>query len=285
MTKILLKIWTYIRYFFVVLFRDFYFLFKTKLPLGFRLWFPFCKYYSLILFFLTRKKEIYYFGNKFVFDNWTTSCTLQMYPNEVRYKILENIDSEVKHVLDIGGNIGQFSVTAKKFLPHSEICIFEPNKVPFSLLEKNVKNLKNIYLYPYGVGSDGVHEFFYVNGMTATGSAVKGNADFSPIRKGQKMDLIKDSVEFVSDIKAVTGRGDFDLIKIDVEGYECDVLKYIKNVKARYLFIEVSGARFKDFSHSDLFSIVEKKFGSFDIVYQSGVTLGLKHFDVLLKIK
>ncbi len=279
-----MRVFIFIRYVFVVLGRDFYYLFKSKLPLSFRFFFPFCKYYSLILFFLTRRKVVYYLGNWLWFDNWTVPLSIQAYPAEIKYKILENVESEVRHILDIGGNIGQFSISAKSFLPHAEVFVFEPNAVPFKLLKKNVKNLKNIYLYPYGVGKEGVHEFFYVENMTAVGSVLKENAVSSPIRNGKKLDLIKAKVEFVSDIKAVTSRSDFDLIKIDVEGYEYDVLKYIENVKTKYLFIEVSGSRVKAFSHSNLFSMVEKKFGAFDVVYQSHATVSLGTFDVLLKI-
>lgn len=280
-----MKITTFVRYVFVVLARDFYCLFKSKLPLSFRLFFPFCKYYSLFLFFLTGKKQIYYLGNKFLFDNWTGCCTIQMYPIEVAYNILGNTDGNIKSVLDIGGNVGQFSITMKKFLPEAELFVFEPNGAPFALLKENIKNLTNIHPYEYGIGNDGVHDFFYVEGMTAVGSVFKENAAFSPTRQVKKLSIVKGKVKFVSDIKAVTERSHFDLIKIDVEGYEHDVLKYIKNVKARYIFIEVSAARFKTFAHSKLFSTIEKKFGHFDVVYQSTVTVNLKHFDVLLKFK
>lgn len=279
-----MRTFIFIRYIFVVLGRDFYYLLKSKLPLSFRIFFPFCKYYSLTLSFLTKKKVLYYLGNWLWFDNWTIPLSIQAYPMEIKYKILENIKLEVKHILDIGGNIGQFSITAKNFLPHAEIFVFEPNSIPFKLLKNNVKNLKNIHLYPYGVGSDGVHDFFYVENMTAVGSVVKENATFSRIREKNKLNLVKGRVEFVSDIKAVTGRNNFDLVKIDVEGYEYDVLKYIENIKTKYLFIEVSGSRTKSFSHSDLFLMVEKKFGSFDVVYQSNTTVTYGTFDVLLKI-
>ena len=61
-----------------------------------------------------------------------------------RFKYLENI-------VDIGANIGIFSVHAATLFPNIKICAYEPCEEVISDFEKNVKQLK-VEIYPYAVG-------------------------------------------------------------------------------------------------------------------------------------
>ncbi len=63
------------------------------------------------------------------------------------------MDAPPATVLDIGGNLGQFSVTMKHVLgPDAQIDIFEPNGKVFPLLEDNIANLENVRAFNYGLG-------------------------------------------------------------------------------------------------------------------------------------
>lgn len=70
----------------------------------------------------------------------------------------------------------------------------------------------------------------------------------------------------ISDVKNVTGRIEYDLVKVDVEGYELEVLKNLKNISMKYLFTEVSVSRKKTFTHAQFYKVLRDDFGESDIL-------------------
>jgi len=55
--------------------------------------------------------------------------------------------SQIKNVIDVGANIGQFSFTLKSLYPRICISSFEPNKEIYSILTKKLLQIqKSIYL-------------------------------------------------------------------------------------------------------------------------------------------
>lgn len=226
----------------------------------------------------TRKMRINYLGNSVHYDNFVTPLSLQAYPHEITHSILSNAAGhKIKKVLDIGGNIGQFSLTLSHVLKDAaKIDILEPNSEIFDLLQKNTHGKKNIRAFNYGVGKKGTHHIFYTPGKSATGSVFKTNTtDHTKAKKTQ--------IKMVNDIAELTGRDKYDLVKIDVEGYEYQLLEAIKPFKTKLMFLEVSIGRYKDFCHSKLFNLIEKKFGKFDIVHLSSGNSSSNNFDVMLK--
>lgn len=226
----------------------------------------------------THKMRINYLGNSMHYDNFATPLSLQAYPHEITHSILSNAAGQkLKNVLDIGGNIGQFSLTLSHVLEDAaKIDILEPNSEIFELLKKNTHGKKNIRTFNYGVGKKGTQHIFYTPGKSATGSVFKSNTTNHTKAK-------KTKISMVNDISKLTGRSKYDLVKIDVEGYEYQLLEAIKPFKAKLMFIEVSLGRYKDFNHSKLFKLIEKKFGKFDIVHLSGGNSTSNNFDVMLK--
>ena len=59
---------------------------------------------------------------------------------------------EPKTILDIGSNIGITSILFAKKFPLSTIHSFEPLKVNFEIMFKNVSTYSNIHTHPYGLG-------------------------------------------------------------------------------------------------------------------------------------
>lgn len=211
-----------------------------------------------------------YLGRKFVFDNIATPLNLQSYPYEVSREIIENTDKNIKTILDIGGNIGQLAVTLQFFLPKSKIDVFEPNPEIFELLKINCG--KKIRTFPYGVGKKGKEKLFFEPNRTATGSLYKENSS------DNEKSIREVNISITNRVAEVTGRNMYDLVAIDVEGYEFEVVKNIKDIETRYLYIEVSThQRAKNYFHSGLFSEIKKQFGEFDICYQAS----LKDKDIL----
>lgn len=224
-----------------------------------------------------KRKKIKYLGQQFFYDNPATPLNLQNYPYEISKKILANMDKQPKTILDIGGNIGQFSITIDHILNgESKIDTFEPNPYAFEYLKKNTQHEKNIRLFRYGLGEKKeTITLYFEPTRSAIGSFIKDNA-------GRNVEEQK--VKIIKDVKKQTERGHYDLVKIDVEGYERHALSALKGLTFDYMFIELSGqTRTKDYYHSALIAYIQDQFGVFDIVYSSGVAKGDTTFDVLLK--
>jgi len=78
--------------------------------------------------------------------------------------------------LDIGGNIGQFSVTIAKLTAVKVIDVFEPNPYAYELLKPNTAQIKKISIHNIGIGPDAQHRLHFVEGRSAIGSLLRENA-------------------------------------------------------------------------------------------------------------
>jgi len=224
-----------------------------------------------------RRKSITYLGKKFEYDNTATPLNLQSYPFEVGQWILGNMDKKPSTVLDIGANIGQFGCTIASILPGTKVDSFEPNPDVFDMLKTNAVYYPNLRAYNFGLSPASVDQMYYEPTRSAVGSMFEENA-------GTIGKLKKVSISTVDDPSKKTKRKKYDLIKIDVEGYEYSVLDCLKNISTKYLYIELSGeARKKDYTHAAMFRKIEQTFGPFDICYASGHGRFDPTLDTLLK--
>jgi len=242
-------------------------------------------YPSLLLAYvrlaITRDKRINYIGNRMQYDNPAVPLSLQHYPYELSETILRNLSSEIKNVLDIGGNIGQFSLTLSTLMDRRvNIDVMEPNREIFPMLVSNTASHKNIKCYNFGIGDPSVDALYYTPDKSAIGSIIPENASVD------RRVVSKVEIELTNDVRSVTKRKKYDLIKIDVEGYEYDLLRAIKDLKTKYLFLEVSGlGRTKNYSHSRILQEVKNKFGEYDIINLTAANRESNHFDLLLEFR
>jgi FkbM family methyltransferase len=233
-----------------------------------------------LIFLHTR--QIYYFKDKLIYDGFSDIFTTLAYPSEIYNRVIKNLKGEeIKQILDVGGNIGQFSITTSSLLNNlPQIHTFEPNKEIFEKLKINTKKYPNIKIYNCGIGKEGMVDLFYTNKNSGKGSIIKDNA----VIEGSNSSLIKTKINLINDIKKITKVSYFDLIKIDVEGYEYSVLESLENIKCKYLFIEIAtGKRVKNYLHSDLLSLIQRKLGNFDILYQAETNINSECYDCLFR--
>lgn len=155
--------------------------------------------------------------------------------------ILETIVQYAKkgfHFLDIGTNIGVHSLTAAKANPEIEIYSFEPEPNNFEDFIKNISlnGFVNIRPFKIGLGQEVSIKKLYVNkGWNKGKHSLKksGNCNVEevtiPIMK------IDDFLDIILNEKMI--------IKIDVEGYEGEVIeggyKFFENTKNAVLIIEL----------------------------------------------
>lgn len=128
-------------------------------------------------------------------------------------------------IIDVGANIGNHSIFFSLLNRDNEIYAFEPHHVNYDILLKNLKlnNLSNVKTYPLAVGSQ-------------TG---KGNLIELPNKN-----LSDTMVEYDDDGKiSFTSLDEFikeeklekiDLVKIDVEGFEENVIKGMLQLSIKY---------------------------------------------------
>ena len=143
-------------------------------------------------------------------------------------------------IIDVGANIGVHSLHYASYAPRGAVISLEPARATFALLQRNVRELANVI--PLNVAladSSGVRRF-----LMAADDAHSGFKD-----TGRKKILREESVaSFTGDdllTPLLAGRR-VDLVKIDVEGFETQVLVGMKQFLLTHrpvIFCEVFGGR------------------------------------------
>ncbi|HBQ98136.1 MAG: FkbM family methyltransferase [Roseofilum sp. Belize BBD 4] len=135
-----------------------------------------------------------------------------------RFKSIDNI-------VDIGANIGVFSVHAATLFPQTKIYAYEPCSQVLPDLEKNLQNL-NVEISSYAVGRTTKKvNLTFQEDLTASSILMTGE-DSS--QKSQCQMIAFDEVT------AQLG-GSISLLKLDCEGSEYEILKSISLEKVKYV--------------------------------------------------
>jgi FkbM family methyltransferase len=166
--------------------------------------------------------------------------------NYSRFKLFDKkwfLDLEINTIIDIGANIGEFTLIFSELFPNAKIHAFEPLPECFAQLEKRTKSFKNIYVYNIALGNKKeVKNIFQSSWHPASSFKSmtiehKKNYPKSAINTEIPVFVEKlDEVSFNSDIKNNI------FIKIDVQGFEDEVIKggILLFKKAKVIVIEVS---------------------------------------------
>jgi FkbM family methyltransferase len=141
--------------------------------------------------------------------------------------------------LDIGANIGYFSLYTAISEPTSIVIAFEPVEEIFRKLEENISanNLKNVVTIKAAVGEINEERELYISGPD--------NQGMSSFRQPENFSGKKETVRVwcLDDWFATSGLSRIDLIKLDVEGSELAALKGMKKALQSFrpaLIVEVN---------------------------------------------
>ena len=207
----------------------FKFLYSLKFPLFKRL-IP-----SLVkrFFFLSKNQIIKLSFGKIKID-LTQAIDREIYLNGFYEKeqliFLDKIcnKDEITHFLDIGANIGYYSLYFKKI---NNIFAFEPNKKNFlRLKENNNLNNLNINMYNFGLSnSNSKSKIWYTDKNKMGGSAIFDEND-TELNKYDQKDLITEEIltKKLDDIFNISQLN--ILVKIDVERHEKKVLEGMRKI-------------------------------------------------------
>jgi FkbM family methyltransferase len=140
-----------------------------------------------------------------------------------KYRWLQ--ERNIKTVLDIGANTGQFARMIRQILPHAMIYSFEPLASCFQELTVNASSLMPIQCFPFALGKESAILKMQRNDFTPSSSILsitKRTQDAFPhtARVVDEQITVCTLDELASDLSLVPGV----LLKADVQGYELKVL-------------------------------------------------------------
>jgi FkbM family methyltransferase len=126
------------------------------------------------------------------------------------YKIPENFEPGV--VVDIGANIGAFSVFCANRWPFAKIHAFEPNPALRNILIYNCRNISKFIYWPFAISpvTDERIEFYPGRGSSCYGSLIPGeHTEQNPV---------------LVDVLSPSRLPEADLVKVDTEGAESVII-------------------------------------------------------------
>ena len=148
---------------------------------------------------------------------------------------------EINTFFDIGSNKGQFILLVDGLFKNKKIYSVEPIKELYLKQKKFFGNNKNISFFNYGIGSENKQKNLFITNRVDSSSFLqtklsKKNSDYKIMQKREISIKTLDSLFSTLDLSKPS------LIKIDVQGYELEVLKggikFLKKID--YILIEVS---------------------------------------------
>ncbi len=143
------------------------------------------------------------------------------------FRLLKQLLSHSKHLVDVGSNTGIFSIYAATLKSELNVLSFEPHPSNHQRLVTNItiNNLKNIKAYDMAMGSSNMVIEFTVPADRSISTTASVNEGFT--RNFHRIDYVKIPVrqrklDDMLDKVPLTWK---DVVKIDVEYYELEVLK------------------------------------------------------------
>lgn len=137
--------------------------------------------------------------------------------------------------VDIGANIGTHTLTLAQALgPTGTVLAFEPNPLVRSLLERNValNSLLGVRVFDCALG--GKPGVLPLRVPKADSAEYSNMGLASLVALDTPHDLVEVQVRTLDDVVSQAGLTRVDLVKIDVQGYECQVLGGMQEVLAQH---------------------------------------------------
>src|ERR1035437_4840521 len=184
-----------------------------------------------------------------------------------------------QYVLDIGANIGLYSICFKLAFPLAQLLIFEPNPTLTQNIEDNLtlNGLIDYQIFNKAIGNEISTIDFQINEKFTVDSRCGGLENFKAIKIEQTT---------IDDIEVLQNCKDFVFIKIDVQGYEDRVLKgglrFFK--KSKKFLLKLEFAPFWLLSQqTNPTDFLKSLIANFDVVEYNPMGYSSTDFDYLLK--
>ena len=153
----------------------------------------------------------------------------------------------LKELIDVGAHKGEFLGYVIKINSIRRFYAFEPQKSIFRIIKRNFSNNKKVNLINMGLSERPSNKIFYINKLSSTSTMSKFNKN-SKYLKFKNM-LTKSKQNYIDKYSVKTSSIDIFfkeikfkncLLKIDVEGFEYNVLEGSKSKigEVNYILIE-----------------------------------------------
>lgn len=174
--------------------------------------------------------------------------------NHVNFK---NINRNLK-ILDIGANIGEFSVSMRMNFPESSIFSIEPCKPEYNCL---LENSQKYDLFPFMIGISDKDEILKLVDRNSSGDSVFLRKNINLIISDNEKTYDVNCINLTS-FCSLNHIDHIDLLKIEAEGQEPEVLSGIdfSNIFIDYITVDVGPERGdeKSDTHNSVREILEK---------------------------
>ena len=129
-------------------------------------------------------------------------------------------------ILDVGANLGESIESILTSYPSAKIFAFEPSIDSFSVLKKKYHKYSSINLYCEALGSCNCNRWFSDNELPYMSSFLElGTFGYGNIRKKRLL-----PVQTVDNFVNAEKLSHVDILKIDVQGFELEILKGCSNL-------------------------------------------------------
>jgi len=158
--------------------------------------------------------------------------------------LLRPLDPRV--IFDIGAHIGTWTLLVKALFPNSDVHAFEPLEQHAGKFRASVGGIPGITLHEVALGAEGVCAKMHVNDFSDTSSVLEltqiGHQEWRLSKVNELALKLRSLDQYVAEYRIPFP----DVIKLDVQGFELEVLKHAANVLAhtKAVIAEVS---FKEF--------------------------------------
>ena len=214
----------------------------------------------------SQKKVLNIDGTDFYFSGLSdTDVYFQDIGNDVEGAFVDlcrRVLSSDSVVIDVGSNIGITTSILSRFVPNGQVISIEPNPEVFNILELNMRQneIKNVSPFQIALSDNQGQVAF--NPDSAFGHLLhEDNQNFGGISvETTTLDLLVERL----DLKQV------DFIKIDVEGFEPNVIAGAKKTIARFqpmIYCELNSWCLLDHGGHNPLDFVETIFDDFEFVY------------------
>jgi len=155
--------------------------------------------------------------------------------------VLQGLEFEC--VVDVGANRGQFALISHRLFPKAKIYSFEPLQEPARIFEQVLGKVPNMTLFPFAVGPEKTTAAIHVTRDDDSSSLLPVMKVHSSMFPGTlEKETRQVAVLPLSEALAGQAIPPASLLKIDVQGFELEVLKGCENLLRNFshLYIECS---------------------------------------------
>jgi len=167
--------------------------------------------------------------NRILFKLFTDTSLRLDAERDSLMKILPSLSPPGAIIYDIGAYVGFYSIYLAKKTSNTTIYSFEPNPISYAALECGIRSYSyegRIVPMNIGLGSNKSKLNFFISSYYARSSFLRPNAERGGNRVVSIIEVDCVDIDCLVQNRLVKPP---DIMKIDVEGYECEVLKGAQN--------------------------------------------------------